>query len=169
MSIGGNATIQQCRDLRVFEIRQDLPFATESSNGRFADALRAKELDGHALLELVVIAHGLVHRAHAADANATRDLVDVDALADPSIRFHFDAERRCDRTLQFAAGELVGIRQTAYAHFHVGVLRPELLPVRFARRIVEFERVLEAGLHERETLCVQRDIRHDRWSRESAA
>ena len=84
MAIHRHTAVEQPREVRMFQRRENLSLAAEATHGRLAHRLRTQELHRDALAELIVVARGFVHGAHATDADAPRDLVDADAPAETS-------------------------------------------------------------------------------------
>ena len=79
-----SATIDQMGDVRMIETGEDLPLGGEA----FEDDRRAiaatHKLDGDLLLLLPVVAHRLVHFAHATTADGFDDSIGADGFADPA-------------------------------------------------------------------------------------
>jgi len=72
-AIRGDAAVDQARDVRMFEAREDLAFLAEAmqqARCRISDLL-----DRHALLEFAVAALGEPHLAHAADTQAAQHAI----------------------------------------------------------------------------------------------
>jgi hypothetical protein len=60
----GGPTVEEPGDIRVLQVREDLPLVPESRHGRAAIQLEFERLDGDLLVELIVIADGETDRAH---------------------------------------------------------------------------------------------------------
>ena len=65
MATGRCATVKQMRDLRMLQVRQQLPFARETRR-RVGIHDAANQLDRSLLLKMSVGALGQIHRTHAA-------------------------------------------------------------------------------------------------------
>ena len=87
-------SVEQPRDVRMIERRRDLPLSAESPQGLLAGHPGLNQLDGDALLELVVGAAREINRPHSAVAELGQQFVGPDALAGPRPRRGFAEERR---------------------------------------------------------------------------
>ncbi len=68
----GRVAVQQARDVRVIEAREDLPLVAEAAQHGLRIHAALDELDRDLLLVLPVGAPGEIDRAHAAAADALR-------------------------------------------------------------------------------------------------
>ena len=91
-SIVGDAAVEQARDVRMFETREDLPLAQETRLHRIGIHAALDDLQRGALLELSVGAFGEQHHAHAAAAEFAQHAPRADACRAPS------RDRRCSPT-----------------------------------------------------------------------
>ena len=83
-AVGGDAAVEQRRDVGVLEIREDLSLATESGERELGIQSALDQLDRDPL-SVFVGPHSFVDRAHAAHADDADDLVRAEALADEAI------------------------------------------------------------------------------------
>ena len=65
----------------MIERRQNLPLAHEALTHKIRIHPALDELDGDLLLELIVVAHGLINRAHPAAPDQAREAVRADAVS----------------------------------------------------------------------------------------
>src|SRR5581483_1851886 len=79
------AAVDQAGDIRVLQLRQDLPLAREAAHRGAGIESSANELDRHALRVDVVGAVGEIYRPHSARFNQAGDPVRPKALADPTV------------------------------------------------------------------------------------
>src|SRR4030095_14972147 len=77
----GRAAVEQASDVRMIERSQYLPLAQESFAHKIRFHAGLDEFDGDSLSEFVVVAHGFIHRAHAAASDQARQAIWTDALA----------------------------------------------------------------------------------------
>ena len=80
-AVGGRAAVEQPRDVRMIERRQDLAFELQPALHLARQQPAPHQLDRDLLLELLVGALGEEHLAHAAAAEAAHDAIGADALA----------------------------------------------------------------------------------------
>ena len=78
-ALGGGAAVEQAGDVRVLEPRQDLALRAELPHALGIEPA-AHHFDGDLLQELVVVALGEIHRAHAALAEHLHELVGAQTL-----------------------------------------------------------------------------------------
>jgi hypothetical protein len=78
--VGCGPAVQEPRDVGVFQPGQDLALLAEAALQRFACDLPANQLDGDALLELVVVPDRLVDGSHAPAADLPQEAVRPDPL-----------------------------------------------------------------------------------------
>jgi hypothetical protein len=71
-AVGQGATIEQMRDIRVIELRQDLAFQLEARVHRNGERTAMHHLDGDLLLELSISPLGKVNLAHPAGAQGVQ-------------------------------------------------------------------------------------------------
>lgn len=77
----GHAAVEQRADVRVVQPGEDLALAAEAAQHAVGRRAPADQLDGDALLELVVVADGLVDHAHPALPDLPQQPVGADAAA----------------------------------------------------------------------------------------
>jgi len=87
----GGAAIEQMRDVRMAQLREDLPLSLEPAQQRVGVEPRLQQLDRDLLLVLLVVAHCLEHLAHAAAAGFVDDAIGAEPPPDPVLL------RRCAR------------------------------------------------------------------------
>src|SRR5215207_3921907 len=68
-----DASVDQRRDIRVGEPRENLAFVEKAPLHVWVGERRAGELEGHLVVKLIVVALRQVDRAHAAAADLTYD------------------------------------------------------------------------------------------------
>jgi hypothetical protein len=73
------AAVEQARDVRVIQAGEDLPFGAEPPHDRLGVHSALEDLQGDALVEDVVVAHGQEDRAHAALAELAHEPVGAQA------------------------------------------------------------------------------------------
>ncbi len=79
--VGGDAAVEEARDVGVLQPRENLPLAEEAAENLAAEWPAANELERDVLLELAVGAIGQEHPAHAAVADLADHAVRPDAVA----------------------------------------------------------------------------------------
>jgi hypothetical protein len=79
------APIEEPCDVRVFEVRQNLAFVTESRDRGAPIQIEFERLDGDLFVKLIVIADGKVDRAHSTAAERMHDAIRAHAAARPVI------------------------------------------------------------------------------------
>jgi hypothetical protein len=80
-AVGRRAAVEQARDIRMIERRQDLAFELQPALDMPRQQPASHQLDCDLLPELLVGALGQEHLAHAAAAEAAHDAIWPDALA----------------------------------------------------------------------------------------
>ncbi len=90
----GAAGIEQARDVRMIERREDLRLDLEALQQGLRAVALPQHLDRDFLLILIVVANALVDLAHAAAADFLDDAIVADASADPGRRRAFRARAR---------------------------------------------------------------------------
>ncbi len=135
----GDAAIEQARQRRVLERRENLPLRPELRHERRVRQPQVHDLDGHPLLELVVGTSGFVDRRHAAAGNERGDLVvaqthaqmrvDVAAVVELVLLREQGTDLGHERRITAAARLQGGLTIGAMRHIHQVVEdRLELLP-----------------------------------------
>ncbi len=74
-SVGGDAGVQEARDVGVLEVGQNLAFLAKAVEQLLGVETAADQLDGDLLANLIVVAHGQIHGSHAARADFANDAV----------------------------------------------------------------------------------------------
>ena len=70
-----DSAVEQARDVRMFDAREDLTLVPEATDGGIALQALAQQLDGYQLAILVVAPLSQIDRAHAAARDLPDDLV----------------------------------------------------------------------------------------------
>src|SRR5262245_23219351 len=86
LAVVGRAAVDQPRDVRMIEAREDLPFGAEPAYQAARSDAAAHDLDRHLLVKLIVRTHRAIHIAHAALTDQRDDLVRTDAPIEPALR-----------------------------------------------------------------------------------
>ncbi len=122
---GRHAGVDQARDVRVGEPREDRALAAEALLAGAADEARVQELDGDAPLEAPVAAARQPDRAHSALADRLDQGIGADRLSRQRRRRRM---RRSGALEETAARDLVLLRQERLeVRGDLGLLRAELL------------------------------------------
>ena len=79
------AAVDQPSDVRVIELRENLPLRAHPLQDEARRVARGHQLDGDFFFVLRIDAPGAIHLAHATGADQREDLVRADAPADPAL------------------------------------------------------------------------------------
>ena len=79
----GRSAVEQVRDVRMAQLRQDLPLGLEPPQQRVGVEARLQQLDRDLLLVLLIVADRLEDLAHAAAAGLADDAIGTEPLPDP--------------------------------------------------------------------------------------
>ena len=103
-SVRRHAAVEQRRDVRVREVREDLSLATEARQRDVGSKSLPHDLDRDTLVILVVGANGLVHVPHATDADGTKHVICAEPLAfdRDSLAMGVDQRRRSRLEARFS-------------------------------------------------------------------
>ena len=80
------AAIQQSRDVRMFEVGENLSFRAKPRHDRIGVHAAVDQLDRDVFLERRIGAHSAIHAAHAAFADQCFNAVRADELPEARIR-----------------------------------------------------------------------------------
>lgn len=94
-AFGRALAVEQPRDVRVRQLRQDLPLQRQAVLGCGRDQGRVQQLQRSGLFVLAVGAFGAEHRAHAAVGDVRGDAPGSRLLADEAAPPGFGPTRRC--------------------------------------------------------------------------
>ncbi len=94
--VGGDAAVEEARDMGVLEAGENLPFAQEAPEDLFGVHAAFEELQRHDLVELTVRALGLPDFTHAAASEQGAQTIGPDPLSGGRARWDAPVERLAD-------------------------------------------------------------------------
>jgi hypothetical protein len=145
MAAGGGATVEQPRDVRVRQTREDLPLAREIGQ-RLGAGNAAQHLDRGKLFEMPVAAPRAIHTAHAAVADALDQGPGAEHVAGFAVVVAQARQQRDDRTLHMPRRGLFALEQRAHRCGDAVIGRGQR---GFARGFVEIADRVEQRFHAR--------------------
>jgi hypothetical protein len=80
-AVRAGAPVEERHDSRMLEAGQDLPLLPEAGDHRLGGHLAPDELEGHDLLEVIVVSHRSIDVAHAALADQVEQAIGAQAVA----------------------------------------------------------------------------------------
>src|SRR5262249_55293698 len=81
-AVAAGAAIEQPRDVRVFEAREDPPLLKETADHLVGVHAALDQLERDRLFVYIILAHGKIHRSHAAAPENSCQAVGAYSLAD---------------------------------------------------------------------------------------
>ncbi len=148
-SVVGRAAIDQARDVRMIELRQDLSFIAKPAEDVFGIESSPNELDRDFLAIFVVRSRRQINRAQTAPANFADDLVSAELPANQRllhIVWKQVARDRASRLLDEAAGLFVRLEEGFYFAAERFIAATFLLEKSRALVRIEVDRRLEQFL-----------------------
>ncbi len=140
------APVEQARDVRVLETREDLPLGPQATADERRAGPAVHELDGHLLLVFIVDTASLVDLAHAADTDFFDELIGAATAPDHIALEGLETQRRVRRNVQ---EPVVGVtlRREQRLHFVAkpGIGGTQSREQRCALGLAEAQRVVQCG------------------------
>ncbi len=152
------ATIEQARDVRMFQAREDLALSAQPAADEGRAGPSVHQLDGDLLLVFVVDAASPVDLAHAADADGFDELIRTAAAADHRALERLETERGMRRDVQEGfVGAVIRGEQRFHFDAELGICRakacevPRTLPRADTHRLMKggFDLLPALGRHAR--------------------
>ncbi len=170
-SVVGRAGIDQGRDVRVMQAREDAPFLGEAIEcGTFQPA-PAQELERDQLLEVAHLAFGEIHRAHAALAEHAQQAETAEFAIEPGGWVEIQAApERIDRTAERIGALRIEREQALDARGDLRFARAQRIEPCATRVRIEIERLVEQDLDARRGIvhgAAMRSASHARANRSS--
>ncbi len=175
-AVGGEATIEEARDVRMIEPGEDAPLLHEAAHDLVAVHAALEQLERNLLHEAAVAALGEIHLAHAAATEQALQLERADGVAGRCAGRGFGRLRaeaidhgrrhRAHAVVEHAAAA-VGGEQALDFGGEFRVLAMQLRDPRRARRIVEIQHLVEqlAGAAKAGGIMTHRTPRDSAWGR----
>ncbi len=138
-AVGHDAGIEQARDVRVRQARQDAALALEARRVAVAEQARAQELDRHLALVAAVVAARQPHGAHAAVADLAHQRVGADGLSRQA--GGLGQRRRGHELAALDGGQVLQHRGDGVGQ--LGIARPQRLEADVAFVVRQVQEVVE--------------------------